>query len=89
MDDQPMNDGLPDNMDNWSEESFELIADMFRKIIEQDKKIWAKSHNQQTPTSVLPTPSTHRNETIQKDELINLRILLQNTNNVDDIIKNL
>jgi len=74
---------FPDDLNEWSKENFEKAANIFGRTIERNCKAFDKASQK------IEKPVTDRETVIGKDDLINLQILLGQTQNIDDFIKNM
>ena len=76
--------GLPDDLNNWCKQNFEDVRKMFERTVNRNKKSLSDKEN--TPIEL---PQANRDKIIQKDDVLNLQIMLNQINNVDDFIKNM
>ena len=69
---------VPDDLNEWSRQTFEDITNMFAKATSREP-----IQEQKTPVNDKPD----RNTVIQKDEITNLKIELGEIETVDDFLK--
>lgn len=76
---------FPDDINDWSLRNFNEARQLFERTVNRNAKAFSKKQDEK-PVN-LPKPS--REKVIQKDDVLNLQIMLGQIQTVDDLIKNM
>ena len=77
-------DGFPDDLNNWSMENFKEAKRLFEKTVNRNEKALLGNES-----NSVELPNTSREKVIQKDDILNLQIMLGQIQTVDELIKNM
>ena len=78
---------LPDDLNNWSKENFQDAIDMFKKVVDKNKKKFYNEVPEKKAEKKAEENLPDREVPIQQDDLLNLKIMLERSQSVDDFIK--
>jgi len=77
---------LPDDLNEWCQQNIDEAKRMFERTVNRNEKIIRGESNQ---IKHFDLPKTNREKVIQKDDILNLQIMLGQIQSVDDFIKNM
>lgn len=80
---------FPDDLNNWSQQNFDEVRKIFEKTINRNEMLLIEKNNTNSVNNLTEFPKVQREKVIQKDDILNLQIMLNQIQNVDDFIKNM
>lgn len=83
---RPEDRPLPDDLNAWGKENFDEVHNMFQKILNRNKNLYTKTEK---PVTVSASDKPNREQVIRKDDVTDLKILLESARSVEDFIKNM
>jgi hypothetical protein len=89
MDEYKDGEGFPADLNEWSKDNFNSASKMFGNILDRTKKLFQNAANVKPENPKTAPDKPTREKVIHKDDVTNLKILLEKAQSVDDFIKNM
>jgi hypothetical protein len=78
---------VPDDLNQWSKETFQEITKMFRKCVDLDNDAFSQVYKEKVTDPDIFDKKPNRETIINDDDMTNLKIALGSAETIDDFLR--